>query len=329
MQKLSHSLTIDEINRRLLFQKEDFPDLHLAAKNESLVLFLGAGISRLYGCPLWYELAIELIKKLNKREKITFAQKDILEKEAIYNPRKVITICYELCKSIHCMKIYEQGVKESLSNINIENCKEIYRKIFSLNALVHLTTNIDLGVKTFLSLNQNAYRMIKFFDCTSDYDRHRIEQLSYNIFKDGNLLFLHGTCENIQNIVLAVDKYLSFYSENIKFLDKIFSEIINTNSILIFIGYGLSEWDVIEKIYKIKKLSKEITSYLLSPIYSHEITKFNLEMNYYKAFGVEPIPYIIDNEGYEKLFFVLDNLAKAISSSTQSPYVKLLEIDEI
>ena len=84
-----------------------------------------------------------------------------------------------------------------------------------------------------------------------------------------------------------------------------------------------------ERIHKIKHFPIERVAYLLSPIFSHELTKFKLEMDYYKSFGVEPIPYIIDEEGYEKISFVLNNLAKAIDKSSPSPYETILEIEEI
>ena len=48
-------LSISKIKKLLEFQKEDFPDLHQAAENESIILFLGAGVSKLYGCCLWKE----------------------------------------------------------------------------------------------------------------------------------------------------------------------------------------------------------------------------------------------------------------------------------
>ena len=52
----------DRIKNFLEFQEKDFPELYQAAKNDSIILFLGAGISKLYGCCLWFEMAQLLVK---------------------------------------------------------------------------------------------------------------------------------------------------------------------------------------------------------------------------------------------------------------------------
>ena len=52
-------------------------------------------------------------------------------------------------------------------------------------------------------------------------------------------------------------------------------------------------------------------------------------MDYYKSFGVELVPYIIDEGGYERINLVLDNLAKAIDKSIPSPYEIISEIEEV
>jgi hypothetical protein len=138
---------------------------------------------------------------------------------------------------------------------------------------------------------------------------------------------LHGNCENIYESILPIEKYLSHYSEGNEFLNNLFTNI-KRGSTIIFLGYGLSEWDIIERIYKIRKFTNERVAFLLSPIFSHESTRFKLEMDYYKSFGVEPVPYIIDEEGYGKVNLVLNNLAKAIDKSIPSPYELFSEIEE-
>ena len=139
---------------------------------------------------------------------------------------------------------------------------------------------------------------------------------------------MHGNCENICESILPIEKYLSHYSEGNEFLNNLFANIKKAKSTIIFLGYGLNEWDIIERIYKIRKFTNERVAFLLSPIFSHEITKFKLEMDYYKSFGVEPVPYIIDEEDYGKVNLVLNNLAKAIDKSLPSPYEMFSEIEE-
>jgi len=326
--KGKNNFSIDEINRMLQFQKEDFQDLHLAAKNESLILFIGAGTSKLYGCLLWNEMATKLAEELRNSKLISYADQNILSKDAIINPRKVISICHSKCKDNNSLDIYESAITRAVNTIDFKKAQEIYKKIFSIRAMAHLTTNIDLGMKKYISSIPGMASNLKVYNCTSPQDQERIKQISYNIFKDGNIVFLHGTCENVEECILPIEKYLSYYNKKNDFLDRLFSKINNLGCIIIFIGYGLNEWDTIERVYKIRNYPRGRSSYLLSPVYSYEITKFNLERSYYKSFGVESIPYVIDDEGYEKLYFVLDNLAKAIDTSRPSPYETILEIEE-
>jgi hypothetical protein len=56
------NVSIDKIERLLQFQKDDFKELHLAAKEDNIILFLGAGVSKIYECPLWSEMSKELVK---------------------------------------------------------------------------------------------------------------------------------------------------------------------------------------------------------------------------------------------------------------------------
>ncbi len=326
----SRNMNIQYIEKLLQFQKDDFPELHQAAENDNIILFIGAGIAKLYGCPLWNEMANFLVKNLRKNGMLTYAEEKILLEDAITNPRKVISICYKRCVDCNKTQIYEDAIKESvkIEDANKDKANDIFNKIFSLNAITHFTTNIDDGLKNYVENSKNFGYNIDMYNCTSPNDKKRIEQVNNNIFKDGNVIYLHGNLENISECILSVDKYLSFYNENNAFLNKLFSKIKENGSIIIFIGYSLNEWDIIEKIYKIKNGPKEVIAYLLSPIFSNELIKFNLEKDYYESFGVKAIPYIIDEQGYEKINSVFDNLSRAIEKSAYSIYEILSLIEK-
>lgn len=313
----------------LQFQKDDFPDLHRAARDESIVFFIGAGVSKLYGCLLWNEMALELVMQLRRKEILNYAEQDILLKEANTNPRKVISICYRKCRDSSNENEYEQAIKTEVEIRDVKKNQEIYKKIFSVKATAHLTTNIDDGLKQYVLSIQHNMGRIKTYNCTLPNDQESIKQANYNIFKDGSILYLHGNVESIEECVLPVEKYLNHYSENNTFLNELFSRIKVMKGIIIFLGYGLNEWDIVERIYKIKDYSNENVAYLLSPIFTHQLTQLNLEAEYFKAFGVKVVPYIIDEEGYEKINFVLDNLAKALDESMPSPYEIFSDIEKI
>jgi len=328
---MRNSFSRDQIEHFLKFPKEDLPELHQASKEDDLIIFLGAGVAKLYGCFLWVEMAKELAKKLRENKIISYSEENILYMEAENDPRKVISICYSLCsKDAVKMSIYKKTIKETinLKNEETNNLKEIYGKIFSLNPKVYLTTNIDLGIQYYSSLCTNTNQRI--YNCTLPSDKEVIEQIDYKIFKDSNIIYLHGNEEYLENSILTVESYLEYYS-NRKFLEGIYFNI--DNGFIIFIGYGLKEWDIIERIYKIyksnrKSSKKEFTGLILTPIFSYEIVKFTLEQEYYKSFGVRSIPYLIDDNGHKELLRVLTNLKNALDISRKQSYDVFKEIEE-
>ncbi len=328
---MSKNTSIKEIERLLRFQKEDFPELHQAAENNSIILFIGAGIAKLYGCPLWNEMANLLVQELRKNKMLDYAEEKVLLDDALTNPRKVISICYKRCFDNNKISIYENSIKESvkIEDDNKDKPNNIFNKIFSLKAITHFTTNIDDGLKNYVQKVKSSGNKIDIYNCTAPSDKKRIEQVNYNIFKDGNVIYLHGNIENISECILSVDKYLSFYNESNTFLNELFLKIKKNKTIIIFIGYSLNEWDIIERIYKMKNGPKEVVAYLLSPIFSSERIKFNLEKDYYESFGVKAIPYIIDEQGYETINLVLDNLSKSIAQNIHDPYEIFSQIDEV
>jgi hypothetical protein len=320
----------DDIQNKLEFRKEDFPELHQAARNESIILFLGAGIPKLYGCCLWFEMALKIVERLRKKGVINFSECEILNKESLSDPRKIISICYELATEKNKLTIYKKSIEDSLKikKNKKDMCTKIYKKIFSIKSLVYLSTNIDLGMNFFINSN-DKYENRRVFDLTLEKHRMDIKYRDFNILKDGNIIYLHGIIDNFKDLVLSIDKYLYHYHQNNSFLNRFFEEIEKTNCFIIFIGYSLYEWDIIEKIYKMKNSLKERTSILLSPVYTHDYKKFILESVYYRSFGVIPVPYIIDKNGYEEIFIVLNKLSKVITKSYPHGYDRYSEIETI
>jgi len=315
------------IERLLQFQKEDFLELHQAVEEDSIILFLGAGLAKMYDCPLWHEMAKKLVKVLLESKMVSYAQADFLVKEADVECRKVISICYSICKSENQLNKYEDAIRKMVNRLDTNKVEQVYSQIFSINPKAYLTTNIDLGIKKFCTLHPSHNQRI--YDCTLPSDIEIIKQIEFKIFKDGNIIYLHGNCENISNAILPVQRYLEYYADEGGFLQGLFS---NVRGFMIFLGYGLREWDVIERIYKIHKASrgvgKEWTACILTPIFTHELTKFELEKYYYESFGVKPVPYIIDDNGYREVHRVLENLIKAIDKSRPTPYEVIEEIEE-
>ena len=48
------------------------PEVFKAAKNGKLVIFIGAGVSRIVGCPSWSELAHKQLKDLYEKKALNY-----------------------------------------------------------------------------------------------------------------------------------------------------------------------------------------------------------------------------------------------------------------
>lgn len=330
---MKNSFSRDQIEHLLTFPKNKFSEMHKAAEEDDLILFLGAGVSKLYGCPLWVEMAQKLVRRLRECGIISFAEENILFSEADNDPRQVISICHAKCsQKKEQFSIYKDTILETIEIKKEEhsNLEEVYEKIFSLNPKAYLTTNIDLGIHLYSSIVGSQNHFQEIYNCTINSDKKLIEQQGSKILKDGNIIYLHGNAQFLENTILTVGSYLEYYSDAC-FLENIYSNM--ENSFIIFVGYGLKEWDIIEKIYKIYKSNQSgknrgFTGFILSPIYSYEIVKFSLEQEYYKSFGVRSIPYLIDDNGHRELLRVLKNLKDALDGSTSKPFDVFSDIEK-
>lgn len=324
MVKTPQLVSKELLDRHPQFDSNIYPELFEAIKSENLIVFLGAGVSKLLGCPLWGELASEVARKI-----ANYAEFDILEKQASIEPRKVISICCSIAKKDPAKySIYKKTIRRSLRIRDKEKANSLYREVFKLGAKAYLTTNIDLGI---LEAKPKAKR-IEIFDCTSANDLQRVASDDYDSLRDENIILLHGTVKKIEKAILSVDTYLDHYEDEkvVNLLNKIFKQ---GNNIILFIGYSLSEWEIIERIYRLTKKNqssgKRKVGYVLTPLFSHEYTKYQLDKEYLNIFDVEPIPYFVDYDGFWKLQGILEKLSKAADKHRLSPveiYGKIRDI---
>ena len=73
---------------------EDYPALKDALENRELVIFIGAGVSRLLGCKSWDDLATDLLKKCLELKLIDYYEFEAIKKYP--EQKKKISIAYEL-----------------------------------------------------------------------------------------------------------------------------------------------------------------------------------------------------------------------------------------
>lgn len=90
-----------------------------AINSKSLVIFVGAGVSRLAGCKSWNDLAKSVVYE--------------------YFNKKIITICYNLLEKAKLKENFYNIMKKAMEGKNKES---IYKNITKLSGIC-VTTNAD------------------------------------------------------------------------------------------------------------------------------------------------------------------------------------------
>lgn len=275
------------------------PGIIEAVSNNRLVIFIGAGTSRIIGCDGWKELAKKLVNAAHEQEVINYHEKSrIIEK---YGPRETITIL----KKILPEGIYEETLRQSLKGDDEKKKKRpIYEKLFKLRG-IYLTTNIDTHF-------DRHFEKSKIFSYPS--------QLSYDRIKPFSLFHLHGTMDDFSTVIFSVQEYISHYNkENIKeFLKYIFTEFT-----VLFVGYSLSEREILDylllkgnPVYESEEKQKKTRHFILLPLFGAEKNLLRFEKEYFSELNVSVVPYAIDEKGYDQLYDVIESWESYINRKT-------------
>ncbi|BES63688.1 hypothetical protein SANA_01270 [Gottschalkiaceae bacterium SANA] len=204
-----------------------------ASKNNKLVFFVGAGVSRLSGYPSWTDLVNEFYTKLYKKRKkrTKFSTEENLQiPEKFYRTREKEDFDKILKKMF--------GV-EKKSNI-------VHEKMMILNPAHFITTNYDELIEQACNKRGKYYSII-----SSDDDVARVESSKF-------ILKVHGDFRNgynSENIVLMEKDYLN-YENKYALTSNLMKSILATYTI-VFIGYGLGDHNIKLLLNWVKNLQKD------------------------------------------------------------------------
>ena len=105
-----------------------------------------------------------------------------------------------------------------------------------------------------------------------------------------NLLCIHGTIIHRDSLIFTLESYFKRYKINefVTFLKTIF----NGEYTVLFLGYGLAEFELIEYLYSdIVDDKKDLKHFMLMPFYVGEDNLVKYQQNYYGKMGVSVLAY--------------------------------------
>jgi hypothetical protein len=263
-----------------------------AIENEKLVIFIGAGVSRLMGCKGWDDLARDLVRKCYELECINYREQETLEREKDH--KKTITVCYHLLENNHKETFFEV-FNRALEKSNSSEISKIYEQLNKLNA-VFVTTNADCHFDEFF-LKERVY-----------WDESTFEESNLETRK---LFHIHGSQKQQNTLVFTVDAYIQRYKDEKfkKFLEHIFD---SGNWTVLFMGYGLSEFELLDYVIGKSSSGKEgrnsegaYRHFALLPYYREEVHLKEIHQLYYNHLGIKILAYRKDERGYDQLYYVV------------------------
>lgn len=276
------------------------PDVKDAVSRGQLVVFVGAGASRLLGCAGWDELARSLISACHETGYITFKEMETLAREPDH--RKSISIChYIIAKKNKNPRLFSKYLKKALKPKKaLVRDIPIYKELYDLGAIFVTTNADDLFDKLFIK-----QAVI-----------YHPEDFPKDLFDRTKLYHLHGTIHDDKSWVFSVDEYIRHYRRDQVqgFLRKLFSDYT-----VLFVGYGLEELQLLEYLIITNNRNNGIARHFyLMPMYEGEDHLLEFQQAYFQKLGINVIAYDISKYGYQQLYEVIKRWRTEIRLTTSS-----------
>lgn len=204
-------------------------NLKEAIRDKKILVFIGAGVSKAVGLPLWKDIVIKTLKdpSIAKGEKFISAIEDEL-----LTPLEVLD------------KIQESNRKEVYKHFEEETSKlakhEIYSSIASISKRI-ITTNYD-GL-----IEHNS--SIRRIDTSSTFNLQKIDD------SDEFILKIHGDCSAIDNAVIFTSDYEKLYGSD-DGLAKFQLEKLVSSYTCLFVGFSMSDNYVVELFDRLNNIYK-------------------------------------------------------------------------
>lgn len=322
-------------------EREKYPDIPgvpkgilRASSQGKLIVFIGAGVSKIIGCPLWEEFAQKVLRYLYDSGCINFHEFENLRNS---DPRKLLSICRQVLSDKKPNP--PPNFREMLSpDEKLAEKYKIYENLYSWK-VIYVTTNFDRCLDK-IALERQPIEIT--LETLESEKQLKIEPeilpkvislkdgLLVSNLNQGNVLHLHGSIEDENSLIITTSDYLKHYIAGSK-AAIILEEIFKSHTVL-FVGYGLEEYEILEYLVsKASPVKGTLQHYMLYPMFKEESNLFEFQRKYYAELGIELVPYPIGENGYEHLATVIQEWAKIIGpvSRPQGFLDRIKLIDEV
>ena len=267
-----------------------------AAQSGELVVFVGAGISRLIKCPSWDGFADSVLEELVPAGIDYYELSQI---KSITDPKKRLSIAKIVAREKKIKVDYAAIFRVRLEPDNVYDYLNLFNSSF-------VTTNYEkyLSPSSRKADPEEEWRFYK-----------REQLLGVNLDRNGNVVHIHGCLDDPDNMVITTKDYLDHYSrEEVQdFLRYLFEK-----KTVLFLGYGLEEIEVLEYILRRggeagKEGGNRVRRYILQGFFNAEKPLYDLLCKYYReSFAAELIGFPKDYKGYAHQVELLASWSKKL-----------------
>lgn len=272
-----------------------------AIDNGNLLLFVGAGVSKLIGYPLWLELGEKLAKKAYVEHLLSLSEKEILLGGG-FTPMQIVSILVRRFDD----KEPGLGIKRVINElspsekINNKKASEIATYLSSYNATI-VTTNADESLESADLLSER--KVLKNF-----------RNFDYDNFGKNSIIHLHGDVSDPNGMVFTNEQYAEAYNVENKFGQKL-NALFKKDWTILFVGYGVSEFELLRYFLNYKN-DKVRRMFMLDGYLAKDRIKYDFNLEYYKSLGIYLLPYSREKNDYDQLLHVLKAWDKEVKTRT-------------
>jgi hypothetical protein len=292
-------------------------DLVSAAINGKLIVFAGAGLSKTKGLPSWKEFAEKALDALVTKEKISFAECELLKRSS---PRTILSLVEIICEGLK--KDFLAEIIDPCDKKDDKNAARNYENLWKISSRF-VTTNYDHLIEESSPVtntkptegdgdtaeNTTVIPIVTENDFTKKGD---------DALAKGNVVFhLHGSVKNIETMVYSTKGYLKLYggADNPKkeFLKKLFRD---KEYVVLFVGYSVDELELLEYIITKGNITSDqsgqtssINKYIIQGYFSYEEGLENHMKKYWESLGICLLSYERDKKNHAQLYDEINRIA--------------------
>lgn len=305
-----------------------------AAAQGTLVPFVGAGLSKLGGCPNWSEFAAGSLRFFVGKGKIDYSYLSQLDS---LPPRVKLSLARGL-EAEHNETIDYVSLLTPTAAADIAKGKRAYDGLSKL-ANVFVTTNYDEWLDTRPSPQATAPDGQGTMTSAPILRRnlyYKLEDLTYDkLLVPNTVLHIHGSMKDRSSMIVTTKDYVERYANHARVGDTyrengylVFLENLFRLRNVLFVGYGLEELEILEYVIQKARDAKAPTRsvagrreaprhFMVQGFYSHQRDlAASLERYYAEEIGVQLLPFSRDKKDWAQLVEVIEYLASEVPAGS-------------